>query len=333
MWTHYWDMNSGGGRKEKWKHIYIEAPKAEADVIFYKRFGHNPNRVSCTCCGGDYSISEDENLAQLTGYHRGLRSLETPRDPETGLYQNDDPIIKAHGYLEPGEEPPEGYSISSLSNLSLRLNERFGGGKELALATHDSYSESSTQIKKGSKYASTSSFKSSQIQQQLLKLIEGGVAETEERGGGFFGNGSSKLDLSNVLFIAAGAFSGLEVQGLPTTDDLVSYGMMPEFIGRFGMLTALEPMTLEALVSILVSPEGSVVSQFKELFNLRGYDLTFDKKALVKVAQIALSKGTGARGLRPVLENTLLETMFNSFSVTPEERPVVQVNAEMVGEI
>ena len=71
MWTHFWNMHSGGSLKEKFAHIYIEAPKEEAIVIFYNRFGHNPERVTCTCCGSDYSISEEELIEQLTAYERG----------------------------------------------------------------------------------------------------------------------------------------------------------------------------------------------------------------------------------------------------------------------
>ena len=111
-WTHFWDMHSGGSQKLAYGHIFIEAPKDEAKVIFYNRFGRNPERVTCTCCGEDYSISSSESLEQATGFERGCRSLETPRDPETGLYRNDDPVIKAGIYLEDGEEPPEGYSLS-----------------------------------------------------------------------------------------------------------------------------------------------------------------------------------------------------------------------------
>lgn len=71
MWTQFWDMHSGGGTKEApYEKIYIEAPEKEAKVIFYNRFGHNPERVTCTCCGDDYSISEEETLEQLTAYHR-----------------------------------------------------------------------------------------------------------------------------------------------------------------------------------------------------------------------------------------------------------------------
>lgn len=69
-WTTFWDMHSGGSQKEKYSKIYIEAEEKQAKVIFYNKFGHNPERVSCTCCGGDYSIDESESLASATGYHR-----------------------------------------------------------------------------------------------------------------------------------------------------------------------------------------------------------------------------------------------------------------------
>ena len=70
-WTIFWDMHSGGGTKEEpYDEIYIETPEDEAKIIFYNRFGHNPERVSCTCCGDDYSIDESESLEQASGYHR-----------------------------------------------------------------------------------------------------------------------------------------------------------------------------------------------------------------------------------------------------------------------
>lgn len=71
MWTRFMDMHSGGGSKEPWENIYIEAPEAEAAVIFYNRFGHNPHRVTCTCCGEDYSLTESETLEEATAYERG----------------------------------------------------------------------------------------------------------------------------------------------------------------------------------------------------------------------------------------------------------------------
>ena len=71
MWTRFMDMHSGGGSKEKWEYIYIEAKEEEAKIIFYNRFGHNPERVTCTCCGDDYSISESKTLKEVTAYDRG----------------------------------------------------------------------------------------------------------------------------------------------------------------------------------------------------------------------------------------------------------------------
>ena len=118
MWTRFWDMHSGGSLKEKpYSHIYIEAPKEEACLIFFNRYGHNPNRVTCTCCGEDYSIDTHESLAQLTGFERGCQTLKVPQDDQ-GLYQNDDPIIVAHMYLEDGEKPPNGYIVEKAMGLS-----------------------------------------------------------------------------------------------------------------------------------------------------------------------------------------------------------------------
>lgn len=70
-WTRFMDMHSGGGQKEKWSKIYIQASEEEAKVIFYNKFGHDPDRVTCTCCGEDYSISEEKDLQQASGYDRG----------------------------------------------------------------------------------------------------------------------------------------------------------------------------------------------------------------------------------------------------------------------
>lgn len=70
MWTTFWDMHSGGGQKEQWSKIYIEAPEDAARIVFYNRFGHSPDRVTCTCCGEDYSADESETLEQATAFHR-----------------------------------------------------------------------------------------------------------------------------------------------------------------------------------------------------------------------------------------------------------------------
>lgn len=99
MWTQFMDMHSGGGTKEKpYEYIYIEAPEDEAKVIFYNRFGHNPQRVSCTCCGDDYSISSNETLAGLTGFERGCAYVY--RDPQGEVCSQDEAWRRGHGMRE-----------------------------------------------------------------------------------------------------------------------------------------------------------------------------------------------------------------------------------------
>ena len=120
------DMHSGGGSKESYEYIYIEAPENEAKVIFYNRFGHNPERVTCTCCGEDYSISENESLEQLSGYDRGcdynrdIGYIEKRKVGGYKDYQTLNEYIKSEGVLfitkeeikddeRVGELPMQGY--------------------------------------------------------------------------------------------------------------------------------------------------------------------------------------------------------------------------------
>lgn len=111
-WTQFMDMHSGGGTKEApYEYIYIEAPEGEASAIFYAKFGHSPSRVSCTCCGDDYSVSHAETFEKLTGYERRCRYIE---DARGWKYRGDD---KLEGrYVEDGEEVPDGYAVSSTSS-------------------------------------------------------------------------------------------------------------------------------------------------------------------------------------------------------------------------
>jgi hypothetical protein len=109
MWTRFMDMHSGGGCKENGaEYIYIEAPEKEAISIFYAKFGHNPNRVSCTCCGEDYSISESESFEKASAYDRGCLYVEPLKDPKTHRYLHDD--LNAR-YYEKGEPIPKGYTL------------------------------------------------------------------------------------------------------------------------------------------------------------------------------------------------------------------------------
>ena len=113
MWTQFHDMHSGGGLKESPYHqIFIEAARTEAEVIFYNRFGHNPNRISCTCCGEDYSIREAKTLEKATAFERGLRYAQAPKLPD-GRYDNTNSY-----YLEPGEAIPNGFKLSNFTLTS-----------------------------------------------------------------------------------------------------------------------------------------------------------------------------------------------------------------------
>ena len=93
-------MHSGGRAKEKWEQIYINAPEKEAKIIFYNRFGHSPDRVSCTCCGEDYSVSEGDDLAQMTGYHRhcDFKDGKYVEEPDR-KYGKTNPVISLGDYL------------------------------------------------------------------------------------------------------------------------------------------------------------------------------------------------------------------------------------------
>lgn len=112
IWTQFHDMHSGGGQKLQWAHIYIEAPEKEAAIIFQNAFGRNPHRVTCTCCGADYSLTESESLAQASGYERNCRTLATPKLPD-GRYDNSNPVLRERLYLEDGEEPPTGFKVDT----------------------------------------------------------------------------------------------------------------------------------------------------------------------------------------------------------------------------
>ncbi|HEX5514865.1 MAG TPA: ATP-dependent Clp protease ATP-binding subunit ClpX [Gammaproteobacteria bacterium] len=174
------------------------------------------------------------------------------------------------------------------------------------------------------------------VQQGLLKLIEGTVVSVPMRGNKRgMQQEMLQVDTRNILFICGGAFAGLEKlvaqRALPRsigfsaelpdvaganlqreleTADLVGYGMIPEFIGRLPVTAVLEQLTEEALVRILTEPKNSLLRQFQHLFELDGCQLEISEEALRGLAARALKRGTGARGLRALLEELLLEPMF-----------------------